>query len=230
MAVALDTGGAKAAEAFATVPDASDVPPPLRSLMGWGERLWEAARKPEYPCLLDTSHLVARLYNITNVPSAVWIDEEGLMVRAPEHAGVKDMLREINLETFEIPETAAAAGQAARLGYLDALRDWVTKGPDSRFALSPDEIARRAPGPSTQDSVATAHFQIGTWYASRGDLEAAKPFFEEAVRLRPDSWTFRRQKIAVSDPAAVGEIAADEGFWEAVHALGEKNYYEPFRA
>ena len=74
-----------------------------------------------------------------------------------------------------------------------------------------------------------ANFQIGAWYASRGERDAAKPFLEEAVRLRPESWTFRRQKIALASPEAIGELAADEEFWGAVQALGKRSYYEPMK-
>ncbi len=229
LAVALDAAGADAAKAFSEVSDASDVPPPVRKLMGWDDALWEGAARPTYPSLLDTDHLVARLFNITNVPSAVWIDEEGRVVRPPEHAGAYDMLRDIDLATFEIPDDVAAKGRAARAGYLDALRDWVAKGADSRFALSPDEVRRRSGGPSAAESLATANFQIGAWHTGHLDLDAAKPFFDEAVRLRPDSWTFLRQKIAAADKEAIGEIAASPDYWEAVHALGERSYYEPFQ-
>jgi hypothetical protein len=230
IAVALDAAGADAARAFAEAPDASDVPPPLRKLMGWDDALWEAATRPSYPSLLDTDHRVARLFNITNVPSAVWIDEAGRVVRPPENAGAYDMLRDIDLATFEIPDQVAANGRAARAEYLDAVRDWVAKGADSQFALSPAEVNRRSNGPSAQESLATAHFQIGAWHTSRNNLDAAKPFFEEAVRLRPDSWTFRRQKIASADKEAIGELAASPEFWEAVNGLGERSYYEPFKA
>lgn len=229
LTVALDSIGEAAAGPFARVSDASDVPPPVRRLMGWDDALWEAASRPSYPSLLDTKHLVARLYNITNVPSTVWIDEEGRIARPPEHAGAYDMLRDINLETFEIPDEVAERGRLARVEYLDAVRDWVAKGADSEFSLSPEEVTRRAGGPSAQDSLATAHFQIGAWHAEKGQLEAARPFFDEAVRLRPDSWTFRRQRIAAEGPEAVGELAASPDFWEAVHALGERSYYEPFQ-
>ena len=220
--------GATAARNFAEVADASDVPPPVRRMMGWDDALWDAASRPSYPSLLDPTHLVARLYNITNVPSAVWIDEEGRIVRPPEHAGAYDMLRDLNLETFEIPDASAERGRQARVEYVEAVRDWVEKGSHSEFALSAEEVVRRAAGPKTEDSLATAHFQIGAYHAARHNLDAAKPFFAEAVRLRPDSWTFRRQGIAASSPEAVGELAADESFWEAVYALGDQHYYQPF--
>ncbi len=229
LSVALDAAGEAAAKAFAAAPDASDVPPPIRRIMGWTPDQWDAASRPQYPCLLDPGHSVAQLYDITNVPSTVWIDEAGRIVRPPEDAGAYDMLREIDLETFEIPDRVAKAGQDARVGYVEAVRDWVLKGADSAYALSPAQIAERAPGPNATASEATAQFQIGAWHAGRGDLEAARPFLEEAVRLRPDSWTFLRQKIAVSSPEAIGEIAADEEYFAAIQALGERHYYEPFR-
>lgn len=228
LAVALDSVGADAAQAFTEVPNAADVPPPVRRLMGWDDAMWEAAGRPSYPCLLDTEHRVAKLYNLTNVPSALWIDEAGRVVRPAEHAGAYDMLREIDLETFEIPDEAANAGRENRARYVDALRDWVAKGDKSAFVLSPDEVAKRSPGPSATDSLAHAHFQIGALYSSTGDLDGAKPFFDEAVRLRPDSWTFRRQRIASESREAVGELAASPDFWEAVNKLGDRNYYEPF--
>ena len=40
-------------------------------------RPWIELGKPAYPCLIDVDHDVARLYNMINVPQAVWIDEDG---------------------------------------------------------------------------------------------------------------------------------------------------------
>ncbi len=159
----------------------------------------------------------------------MWIDEAGRIVRPPEHAGAHDVLRDIDLETFEIPDEVAARGQEARAEYADALRDWVAKGDASRFVLSAEEVAARAAAPDSGDSLASAEFQIGAWHAARGDWDAAKPFFEAAVERRPETWTFHRQKIAASGPEAVGEIAADEGYFQTIYALGDKKYYEPFQ-
>ena len=53
-------------------------------------RPWIEAAKPDYPCLIDRDHHVADLYNMVNVPQAVWIDEEGRIVRPPENAGSSD--------------------------------------------------------------------------------------------------------------------------------------------
>ena len=56
---------------------------------------------------------------------------------------------------------------------------------------------------------------------------SAQSFLGEAVRLRPGSWTFRRQKIAAANEEAVGELAATPEYWEAVNKLGDRPYYEP---
>ena len=53
-------------------------------------RPWIEAASPTYPCLIDREHRVAELYHLVNVPQAVWIDEEGRIVRPPENAGSTD--------------------------------------------------------------------------------------------------------------------------------------------
>ena len=37
-------------------------------------RAWIEAASPTYPCLIDRDHHVADLFNLVNVPQAVWID------------------------------------------------------------------------------------------------------------------------------------------------------------
>ena len=49
----------------------------------------------------------------------------------------------------------------------------------------------------------------------------------DAVRLRPENWSFRRQRIVLSDPALTGQFAATPEYWEAVQALGEEGRYYP---
>ena len=45
--------------------------------------------KSTYVSLIDRNHLVADLYNMDNVPQAVWIDEAGTIVRPTEVAGLR---------------------------------------------------------------------------------------------------------------------------------------------
>jgi hypothetical protein len=156
---------------------------------------------PTYPCLIDCDHVVAEHYGVVNVPTAVWIDEAGRIVRPPEPAGVSDGFRTMNTTTFEMPAEAAADNKRRRRIYVDALRDWIAKGAKSEHALLPEEVRWRMAGPTRSEALADAHFRVGAHLHRSGKPDAARPHLEEAVRLRPESWSFRRQAIVLSDPA-----------------------------
>ena len=44
-------------------------------------RPWVEEAAPTYVTLIDQNHLLSSLYNMVNVPQAVWIDEHGRVVR-----------------------------------------------------------------------------------------------------------------------------------------------------
>ena len=195
--------------------------------MGWDRSLSDRAAVPTYPCLIDERHVVAELYNMVNVPTAVWIDEEGRIVRPQEPAGASDVFRFMDRQTFEIPRDAAEAGKQTKRAYVEALCDWIEKGERSRHALPPGEVRRRMRGLSHDDSTAAATFRLGVWLTKEGQVEAAQKLLDKAVKLRPESWSFRRQKIVLSDPALTGQFAATPEYWQAVMALGEEGQYYP---
>jgi len=195
--------------------------------MGWDRSLSDRAAAPTYPCLIDERHQVAELYNMVNVPTSVWIDERGAIVRPPEPAGTSDVFRYMDRETFTIPAEAAAQGRRTKTIYVEALCDWIEKGEKSRHALASDEVRRRMRGLSRDDSRAAASFRLGVWLTEQGHGAQAQKHFDRAVALRPENWSFRRQKIVLSDPALTGQFAATPEYWEAVMALGEKGHYYP---
>ena len=49
-------------------------------------RPWIEQAKSGYWQLIDTEHRLSDLYNLVNVPQAVWIDEQGNIARPPETA------------------------------------------------------------------------------------------------------------------------------------------------
>ena len=204
IAVAFDTAGAAAVEGRIRAADIDERPDVLAALMGWAP--------PTYPCLIDESHTVADLYGMVNVPQAVWIDEQGHIVRPAESAGVIDMAKYMNRETFELPEDVATNGVTARNSYINALRA--------------DEVKRRLRGPGENDVLAATHVKLGRHLFANDALDAAKRHFAEASRLSPDSWNYRRQSMML-DPESVGELNAGPDFWAAVDALGDADYYPP---
>jgi hypothetical protein len=223
----LDIAGEAVVREFIRPAAVGDMPQTIQDIMGWDADLAKRAGVPMYPCPIDRDHVVAELYGIVNVPTAVWIDEAGRIVRPPEPAGMSDGFRTMNTATFEMPAEAAADNKRRRRIYVDALRDWIAKGAKSEHALLPEEVRRRMVGPTRSEALADAHFRIGAHLHRSGRPDAARPHLEEAVRLRPESWSFRRQAIVLSDPALTGQVAATPEYWQAVMSLGDRHYYPP---
>ncbi len=182
---------------------------------------WIKAANPTYPCLIDRRHIVAELYDMVNVPNAVWIDENGKIVRPSEPAGSSDAFRKMDHTNFSIPPDALAELMAKRNAYLNAIRDWVDKGPASKFALSEKDAVRRMHSPSDDHVRAAANFRLGEYLVEIGHPKDAQKYLEEAKRLRPESWNYKRQAWALEDPAKAG----GPEFCAAVEALGDKKYY-----
>ena len=224
ISVAFDTGGVDAVKDWIR-PAAIEIPKELQDIMGWSAELASRAAVPTYPCLIDEKHLVAELYNMVNVPSAVWINEEGRIVRPTESAGATDGFRKMNVETFQMPADVALEGIKKRQQYVDALRDWVKNGDASPYALSAEEAGARVQGPTESQAQAAAHFRLGQYLFDQGHTEDAQKAFAEARRLRPESWNYIRQSLELEE---VGKASGPE-FFAQVQALGDKSYYPPVR-
>jgi AhpC/TSA family len=184
-------------------------------------RPWIEAAKPEYPCLIDRDHHVADLYNMVNVPQAVWIDEEGRMARPPETAGAYEGFRQMDRATFKVPDDAVAATAQARKIYYDAVRDWVAKGAASAFVYDAASARDRVNVPSAEAASAHAWFRLGQVLLRRGLDAGAQSAFAKARVLHPDSWNIWRQTAPVDHRG----FATGPAFWAKVDALGDKRYY-----
>ena len=184
-------------------------------------RPWVEAAAPSYPCLIDREHRVADLYNLTNVPQAVWIDEQGCIVRPPETAGSTDGFRAMDRQTFAMPAAALAERDRAKQAYFDAVRDWVRHGTASAVVPSRASLAQRIslPGPTVAE--AHARFRLGLQLLHAGQAGEAQAQLAEAARLHPDSWAMWRQAAAKNERG----LAAGPAFWARVDALGDKPYY-----
>lgn len=180
-------------------------------------RPWIQAAAPTYPCLLDPEHEVADLYNMVNVPNAVWIDEDGRIVRPSEAAGTGDEFRTM---LTGIPPDDLARMVRRRERYIQAIRDWV-RGTAGDVVFTPEAAAARARAHTSDDALAFAHFRFATWLARQGRDDEAHAHLGEARRHKPESWAFRRQSWELEE---VGKAGGPD-FWDAVAALGEEPYY-----
>jgi hypothetical protein len=184
-------------------------------------RPWIEAAEPGYVALIDRDHHVADLYNMVNVPQAVWIDENGIIVRPTENAGAYEGFRARDLETGEIPAEILTKTANAKTTYVDAVRDWVLKGNDSEHVFDAESVKARVPLPDGDTALAHANFRLGQYLLRNGLAAEADTCFQTAVRLHPKSWNIWRQTAAVNE---IG-LAAGPDFWARVNALGEKKYY-----
>jgi len=189
----------------------------LTTLGAEDARPWIEAARPEHPALIDQAHLLDELFGVVNVPSSVWIDEQGTIVRPVEPAwpGSADLSGLGALLVGQPERYAQIFGEAAKIQrdpeqHVAALRDWVQRGAASPYALAPDEVIARSQPRSSAMAGAAAHFELGQHLHRSGFPEDAIPHFREAHRLQPDNWTYRRQAWSLAAPVQ-GELGV---FWQ----------------
>ena len=165
------------------------------------------AAKVTYTAIIDVDHTISSLYNFVNVPSGVWIDEEGRIVRWNEGT----YAAQHKLGTIEFGSDL----------YVPALKDWIAKGADSEYIWTPEEVAAHII-PRTDDAEkAEPTFKLGVYFHEQGDEERANKYWEESQRLNPDSWNFHRQDWSFTPKQATAN------WLKKVQTLGDKPYYVP---
>jgi hypothetical protein len=179
----------------------------------------EAAR-PDHPSLLDPGHLMDARFGVVNIPSVIWIDEQGVIVRPPEPgwpggrvlpSEMAASIPKLGRATNAPARPATSPGQRAviesgqdRDAYPAAIRDWVEKGAGSEYALGPaDVVARSRPRPVTA-SEGAAHFELANHLWRTGRRDRAIAHFNECHRLQPDNWTYKRQAWSLVGSERVG--------------------------
>jgi hypothetical protein len=172
---------------------------------------WIDKAKPTYPCLIDKHFIVAELYNMVNVPNAVWIDEQGKIVRTAEPAGWNDAWRTGNLNELE----------QSKSNYYDALRNWVLEGERSKFVLPSNKVRNRMPEPTNEHALAMANFRMGLYLNDHGEQDRAKLYFNTAIRLHPESWNFKRQSWSLVE----SKEEQRNNFRSALNELEDRPYY-----
>jgi hypothetical protein len=171
---------------------------------------------------------------VVNVPSGIWIDEDGVIVRHPEPAfpwrprqPPEELLAQLPAIAVEqLREAGKMRIEPER--YVTALRDWVACGSDSRYALSPEAVVARSRPLDEQVARAAACFEIGEYlHRGGGHEEQATRWFREAHRLDRSNWTYKRQAWSLADPLQ-GATAQYESDWlTEVRKIGAENYYPP---
>lgn len=192
---------------------------------------WIDRARTSHPALIDQGHVLDELLGVVNVPTGLWIDEDGLIVRPPEPAfpwRPRPVSEELLAQLPRIAVEQLQEAQKMRIdpeGYVAALRDWVQRGADSRFALTPEDLVSRSRARDDDQARAAACFELAQHLERGGHHDEAVTWFREAQRLQPENWTYKRQAWSLSDPLQGPTDDYDSDWLTEVRRLGAENYY-----
>ncbi len=162
-----------------------------------------------YTTLIDIDHTVTALYQMVNVPTGVWIDEQGLIARPPE-----------------VAYTPAFRLLGRKVGddrYVPALEDWVANGAQSKYVLDRSSLKEKLAPRSEERRLADVEFRAGSYLFAAGDKQGANEHWQAAQKLDSENWNYHRQEWSFDSKKAVT-------LWmKKVQSLGEKPYYQPIQ-
>ena len=165
---------------------------------------WYDQAKATYITLVDENHTISSLFNLVNVPSAVWIDESGRVIRIDEGAYAQTH----KMGDFEF----------GRDDYAPMVLDWADNGANSQYASGnavPDLSL------SNDQARAEANFKLAVFFYKRGDEVKANKYWRTAQSLRPESWNYHRQDWSFT-PEEAGA-----NWTEKFQSMEGKPYYRP---
>ena len=158
-----------------------------------------------FDVFLDPERSFCDAYGITNVPTVVWIDEGGDVVRS---------------NSIEFADDTFVDFHGSHSGpHLDQLRSWVTddRAPDDAEDLKAD----RHPATAAERG-GRAAFRIATELAANGARPAAAEWVARAEALAPDDFTIWRAGLQL-----IGEDPFGPKFFERYEAWKERTGQAP---
>ena len=141
-----------------------------------------------YTAIIDVNHHISSLYNLVNVPSGVWVDEEGKIVRINEGTYAK--------EHFD--------GAWGTNDYVPIVRDWVAKGADSEYVWDRSKVRENIIQRTPEAERAQPAFRLGGYYFTRDNDEKAEQYWTMAQELDPTSWNYLRQDLEYEEGGNAG--------------------------
>jgi peroxiredoxin len=157
------------------------------------------AEGSDLPVALDPEHRLSDVFGIVNVPSTVWLDEEGRVVKPPTIAPGDDQFTEF---------TKVAAGD-----HHDALRRWVRDGD-----------LPETPEPADDEDLRTARAErrLAAYLHRHGETDAAERHFAAAVERAPLDFTIRRSSMPLRGQDPFGTEFFE--LWEEWNDAGRPGY------
>jgi hypothetical protein len=175
------------------------------------------------------------LFGMTNAPFAIWIDDDGTIVRPAEIAFAPRQARgdgdgaDQEALIAQLPErqrriiNEMTANMTDTDRYAAAVRDWAARGADSSYVLSEVEVIERSRPRPVEFGLAAAHFELAQHLHRTGFPHDAVAHFQEAHRLDPTNWSYHREALSLVDPAW-GQVYERDMLSE-VEAVGAETFY-----
>ena len=163
------------------------------------------AAHPSHPSLVDRDHIVSQRYGFINVPTVIWIDEQGTIVRPPrvEHGSNKyAFVHKLDCEP-----------------HLRALRHWIETG-ETDFAA--ESVGQQMPLPTFEEQLARAEHAMAWYLHQQGRDAAAKTHWDHAIALSPHDWTIRRGSMRLRGLDPFGNDFFQ--VWEEWEKSGKPDY------
>ncbi len=191
---------------------------------------WIDKASPTHPSLIDTTHQTGHLFGFINIPMAVWINEDGVIVRNAESASIeRSPLRDVEISDSLPEPTRQLLSEVKSISdhseaYRSAIVDWVHRGPQSPYALRPEEVIARSRPRDPAIAEATACFEMGQHLASlhltsQGSddpssslMDSAIAWWRKAHDLDRSNWTYKRQAwtlVTTPEGAAENDLLQD---------------------
>ncbi|MEV4436585.1 TlpA disulfide reductase family protein [Streptomyces sp. NPDC049585] len=149
---------------------------------------WITEAAPTHHALIDVDGKVADLYQLLNVPTVVWIDEEGRIARPNDTQFATDLFRSMS-------------GLDAHKA-LGALHRWVTTG-DS--GLGENEVTDLTRASTPEQQRARTEATLALWLLRHGHTEAAEAHFARAAELAPEDITTWRSAMPLLGVDPMGD-------------------------
>jgi peroxiredoxin len=168
------------------------------------ERVKHFTTKAGLPAVLDPDHRLSDVFGVVNVPSTIWLDEDGRVAKPPTIAPGDDQFKEY---------TEVGAEQ-----HHEALRAWMKGGevPAESAASADDDV------PDDDVRAARAERRLAAWLHAHDRPEAARRHYDAAVSLAPLDFSIRRSSMRHRGENPFGEEFFE--LWEEWSAAGRPGY------
>ena len=149
---------------------------------------WIHKAAATHPALIDADGTVADQYQVLNVPTVVWIDEEGRVARPNDTQFATDLFRSMS------------GLDSARA--MAALERWV-RTDDSGLAAA--DVATHTPQVTAAQQRARTEAALALWLHRAGHPAEAAQHFAEAEKLAPEDVTIWRGAMPLLGVDPMGE-------------------------